>query len=90
MKLRGVNDSLIDVLNEKIISAIEYLYFTNSKNKKILLDLGVYERDVETISKIIGSDFEDIFQLKDILIKNINKIKNVSFISQYILRQIIQ
>lgn len=90
MKLREVNDSLIDVLNEKVISAIEYLYFTNSKNKKILLDLGVYERDVETISKIIGSDFEDVFQLKDILMKNINKIKNVSFISQYILRQIIQ
>ena len=45
----GFEENQIDVINEKIINAIEYLYFINVKNKKMLIDIGIYERDVETI-----------------------------------------
>ncbi len=44
MKVDKTENALIDVLDDKIIKPIEALYFTNSKHKKMLLDLGIYER----------------------------------------------
>lgn len=89
MEIISVEKSLINVLDNKVIDAIEYLYFSSSKQKKMLLDLGIYERDVDIIIKIIGSDFEDTFELKERLHANNNKLQKIGFISRYVIRNII-
>ena len=84
----GFEDKQIDVLNDKIINAIEYLYFLNVKNKKMLIDIGIYERDVEKIIKIIGDDFDDTTELKNRLINNFDKLGNISYISSYVIQNL--
>lgn len=89
MDIDSVKNSLISVLDSKVIGAIEHLYFSSSKEKKMLLDLGIYERDIDTIIKIVGSDFEDAFELKKRLQANFDKIRGISFISKYVIRNLI-
>ena len=84
----GFEDKQIDVLNDKIINAIEYLYFLNVKNKKMLIDIGIYERDVEKIIKVIGDDFDDTTELKNRLINNFDKLGNISYISSYVIQNL--
>lgn len=85
----GVRSELLNKLNEKVINAIEQLYFSDSIQKKMLMDLGVYERDIEKIIQIIGSDFEDEIELKNKLIDNIEKLDKVSFISKFVIKNLI-
>ena len=85
----GVKDELINKLNEKVINAIEQLYYSDSIQKKMLMDIGIYERDIEKVIKIIGNDFEDEIELKNKLIDNIEKLDSVSFISKYVIRNLI-
>ena len=84
----GFEDNQIDVIDEKIISAIEYLYFINVKNKKMLIDIGIYERDVEKIIKVIGDDFDDTTELKNRLICNFDKLGAISYISSYVIQNL--
>ena len=81
-------ENQIDVINEKIISAIEFLYFINVKNKKMLIDIGIYERDVEKIIKVIGDDFDDTTELKNRLINNFDKLGAISYISSYVIQNL--
>ena len=89
MKLKNIDISLLNVLDSKVISAIEYLYFSDSKQKKMLLDLGIYERDINSIIQVIGNDFDDIFELKKRLHGNYDKLQRISFISRYVIRNIV-
>ncbi|OLN32457.1 DEAD/DEAH box helicase [Desulfosporosinus metallidurans] len=89
MGLKSVKSSLLNVLDDKVIGAIEYLYFSTSKQKKMLLDLGIYERDIDLIIKIIGNDFDDIFELKKRLQTSYGKLQRISFISRYVIRNIV-
>lgn len=89
MELEYVDSILLDILDEKIIGAIEFLYFSTSKQKKMLLDLGIYERDIDAIIDIIGMDFEDTFELKNRLKLNYNKFKKVGFMSNYVIKNLI-
>ncbi|WP_216095026.1 hypothetical protein, partial [Bacillus thuringiensis] len=73
----------------KILNTIEYLYFSQVKHKKMLLDLGIYERDINKIIKIIGDDFEDAFELKQRLASNFSKLKDISYVSKYVIKNII-
>lgn len=88
MKVDGISDNLIEVLNEKIVKSIEALYFTNSKHKKMLLDLGIYERDINSILKIIGDDFGDAVELRERLIKNQERFNKLSFLSRYVINRL--
>lgn len=81
-----VKQSLIDILDNKVIGAVEQLYFATAKHKKMLLDLGVYERDIDRIIRIIGDDFDDASELKRRLINNIDAMSGISFVSKYIIR----
>lgn len=88
----NIDANLIEVLDEKILNTIEYLYYADSKNKKLLVDLGVFDKDVNNIIRIIGDDFEDAFELKQRLNNNFNRIDksgNISYLSKYIISQII-
>lgn len=87
-----VDEELINILDEKILNPIEYLYYANSKNKKLLVDLGIFDKDVNNIVRIIGDDYEDAFELKQRLNSNLNRINNagnISYLSKYIISQII-
>lgn len=85
LKVDKVGDAIISVLEDKIIKPIEMLYFTDSKHKKMLLDLGIYERDINTILKIIGDDFGDAVELRERLIHNRGKFNKLSFLSRYVI-----
>lgn len=89
MEKDNISDELLNILDDKILNPIEYLYFSNVKHKKMLLDLGIYERDVDKIIKIIGDSFEDAFELKQLLINNINKFNKISYISRYIINNLV-
>ncbi|MGB8454245.1 MAG: hypothetical protein WCD89_18175 [Anaerocolumna sp.] len=86
--LEGWDSEIIKTIDEKVLNPIEYLYFLNLKNKKMLLDLGIYERDIEKIIKIIGDDFDDALDLKNRLLTSYDKLKNISFISKYVIRSL--
>ena len=88
MRKQNCLSCCIEKLEEKITHPIEYIYFLNSKQKKMLLDLGIYERDIDKILKIIGNKFEDSFELKELLLKNTNKLRNLSYISNYIIMKL--
>lgn len=85
----NVKKELIDILDKKILNAIEYLYFSQVKHKKMLLDLGIYERDINKIIKVIGDDFDDAFELKQRLTINFTKIKDISYVSKYVIKNMI-
>lgn len=88
LELSNTNQKLLSVLDAKIIGAIEYLYFATSKQKKMLVDLGIYERDVDVIVKVIGEDYEDAFELKRRLQLAWDKLQSISFISKYVIQSL--
>lgn len=87
MKLEKINQTYLSVLNDRILGAIEHLYFSSSKQKKMLLDIGIYERDIDDIINIIGDDFDDIFEMKKRLIEHSRSL-NIGYISRYIIKNL--
>ena len=55
----------------------------------MLLDIGIYERDVDIIISIIGNDFDDAFELKKRLISKSTLLSGkVSYISNFIIKNL--
>lgn len=88
MEKRGVSAQLLDTFRKKVLNPIEILYYTKSPLKKALYDMGIYEKDIDNIVKIIGENFDDINDLKNRLLHNINSFSNISFISRYVINSI--
>lgn len=88
MKCEKVEEKIIAMLDLKVKQNIDYLYFTESKAKRMLKDLGIYERDIERIIKVIGEDFNDTFELKSLLLKHKDRLKNLGYLSQYIIESL--
>jgi len=88
MQMENITNNFIDILDSKVLGAIEQLYFTNSKQRKMLLDIGIYERDVESIIRVIGLSYEDAFSLKKLLQDNSSNLQHISFISRYIINNL--
>lgn len=86
MKCNGIDNNLVEIINQKVISCIEFVYFSNSKCKKTLKDLGIYEYDIEKIIKVIGDNLDNVNDIYDAL-KN-NKFENLNFISEYIIKRL--
>ena len=87
-----IDTNLINIIDDKILNPIEYLYYANSKNKKLLLDLGVFDKDINNLIRIIGDDFDDAFELKRRLHTHINRINNsnnISYLSKYVILELI-
>ena len=55
----------------------------------MLVDLGIYERDIDTIVKIIGDDYEDTFELKARFHANWDRLQNISYISRYVIQSML-
>lgn len=88
MSLDKFSDNHMKILDEKVTNTIEQLYFTNSKQRRMLLDIGIYERDIDSIINVIGNEFTDISEMKQLIISNSNKFHDLGFISRYIIRNI--
>jgi helicase conserved domain protein len=88
MEKEKIDEVYIDIINKKIKSNIDFLYYFDSKNKRILKDLGIYESDIEKIIEIVGEEFKDMNELKDRFIQNEEKIKKLklSIVSKYIIK----
>ena len=86
MKCNNVDEKLIEIINQKIISSIEYIYFSDSKCKKTLKDLGIYEYDIDKIVSVIGNDLDNVNDIYDAL-KN-NKFDKLNFLSDYIISRL--
>ena len=86
LKCDEVSEQEINIIHSKILSNIDYLYFSDSKCKKVLKDLGIYEYDIDKIVKIIGNDKEDIQEIIKLL--KTNEFNNLSYISQYIINRL--
>lgn len=82
------NQMQLDVIEQKILHPIEVQYFSNSEIRKNLKGLGIYEKDIENIVKVIGDEIEDIEILKNALKENYKNFKNISFLSKYIIEQL--
>lgn len=87
LELWRVEEELIDIIKDKIVEPIEHLYFVNSKIKKTMIDLGIYDRDIDKIVKVIGEDFQDVVELKDKLVSLKGNFKGITFISQYVINR---
>lgn len=85
----NVDKDFIVKIDEKILHSIELLYFTNSTQKRMLLDLGIYDRDIQKIIDVIGEDFDDAVHLKDLIKEHINELIGLSYISQYVIGNIL-
>lgn len=89
MMIDKISQIYLDTLDSRVLGAIEQLYFSSSKQKKMLLDIGIYERDVEIIIKSIGNDFEDAFEMKKRLLDKFMYFKsNISYISIFIINNL--
>ena len=89
MEKQSVSNELLGIIDDRITDTIEFLYFTMFKHKKMLLDLGIYERDIDKIIKVIGDDFEDTFELKQRLSDSFPKLKGISYISKYVIQNML-
>ncbi len=85
MQTESISKDYINILDNKVLGAIEQLYFTTSKQRKMLLDVGIYERDIDAIVRIIGEDYEDAFAMKKLLKDNADHFQHISYISKYII-----
>ena len=86
MKCNTIADNLIEIINQKIIAGIEYIYFSDSKCKKTLKDLGIYEYDIDKIVSVIGNELDNVNDIYEAL-KN-NKFENLNFLSEYIISRL--
>lgn len=86
MKCNGIDENLIEIINQKIISGIEFIYFSDSKCKKTLKDIGIYEYDIDKIVNVIGNDLDNVNDIYEELKKN--KFENLNFLSEYIISRL--
>lgn len=91
MEMDGADKSIIDLANNYVAKPIENIYFLNSPERKMLRSIGVYERDIDLIISHIGSDFGDLEELKQRLIKEKDKFFNtLCIISKFEISQFIK
>lgn len=90
MEKEKISGNYIEIINKKIKSNIDYLYYFDSKNKRILKDLGIYEADIDKIVEIIGEEFNDMNELKERFIEKEKEVKKLklSIVSQYIIKDL--
>jgi hypothetical protein len=89
MKCDNISQTLLNTLHERLMKNIEMLYYLNSPSKKMLKDMGIYEGDIDSIIKVIGSDFSSIADLQLLLKEHFHKLNNISVVSRYIISRLV-
>ena len=87
----GVDSEVIEVLQKTINKPIENMFHLDSPQKMMLKAIGVYEVDFDKIIEFIGSDFSDLSEMKDLMIKYKNRfIDSISVVSRFEIEQFIK
>lgn len=84
MRCEGIDESLITIINQKLMKNIELLYYINSPSKKMLKDMGIYEGDIENIINVINDDFDTVEELQQRIRDSYGSL-NVSIVSRYVI-----
>ena len=91
MTIDNIKIEYINTIRLEVLNIIDLLYYANSPAKKLLYDMGIYEKDIDYIINLIGEDFDDINDLKNKIQQNIVRISNkISYISKYIIDNLLQ
>ena len=91
MKARHLPEKYIETIKKEILEVIELLFYSKSPSKKLLYDMGFYEKDIDNIIEIINDDFDDINDLKERIKMNREIINDkVSYISKYIINTLLE
>lgn len=88
MKAQHVDQNIIQVINDKLISLIENIYFVNMPAQRMLKDLGIYEKDISKIVDFIGTDFQTVDGLQQRLLQK-DVIEGISVVSRYVINRLI-
>ena len=89
MKCENVEQALIDVLYNRLIRNIEFIYYMNQPHKKMLKDMGIYDADIDQIIRIIGDEFSSVSELQELLAKHYTKFKSLGIVSKFIIERLI-
>lgn len=86
MRKQDVEFKIIQYINEKILNSIEFIYYKDDNLKKTIKDLGIYERDIETISKYVNAEFNDVQEIINEIKLQYKKFESaISYISKYVI-----
>lgn len=88
MEAENIDFSYINFIREKLLKNIEQLYYINMPAHKMLKEMGVYEKDINTIIRTIGDNISSVEELKKKIINN-SKEMNISIISRYVINRLI-
>ena len=83
------DNRIIAVIDRKLMSNIEMLYYINSPSKKMLKDMGIYERDIDYIIEVIGDDFDSVEELRQRINAQRHRLVDISVISRYVVERFI-
>lgn len=89
MKCDKIDINYTNLLHERLTKNIEILYYINSSSRKMLKDMGIYDRDIKVIIGIIGDRFETISELQELIKKNITRLNKISIVSKYVIKNLI-
>lgn len=91
MELDNASENIKKPIEEEILRVIENKYFMHSPGKKILKDMGIYDKDINIISKIIGENISSVDELQRKIQENYEKvITKISVISKFIVEKMIR
>ena len=91
MELDNVSENIKKPIEEEILRVIENKYFMHSPGKKILKDMGIYDKDINIISKIIGENISSVDELQSKIQENYEiVISKISVISRFIVEKMIR
>ncbi len=89
MECEHQDRSMIDIIKNKILKAIEILYYINSPARKMLKDMGIYDGDIDYIVEIIGEDFNTVDDLRDRIRRSLHNLRRISCLSRYVIERFI-
>lgn len=89
MECEKVSNWFVETIYSKLVHNIEVIYFLSSPSKRLLKDIGIFDRDIETIVKLIGEDFSTVEELIALLRRYKNQFDGISILSRYVLNNLI-
>lgn len=89
MEKENIDKEYFKVIDKRIRRSINVLYYIESMHRKMLLDLGIYETDIEEIIKVIGEEFKDVTEMVSLLRQNQHKLNKISIISKFVINSLI-
>ena len=77
-----------EFIRNKLLKTIENLYYINMPAHKTLKEMGVYEKDIQTIIDLVGDSFNSVEELRKRL-KDVRIDGNISVLSRYVINRLI-